>query len=109
MSLTVAKIANIGLGIAGCFFPGIPTIPDDVLAKGDDILAGLDHKSSAEDFACIQGALDAKATNGESDDFQKQVSHMCQAVDAMMCLKSECWWPIKYCEDLLLRVKQNTR
>lgn len=54
VSLTVAKIANVGLGIAGCFFPGVPSIPDEVLVKGDDILAGLDHKSSAEDFACIQ-------------------------------------------------------
>jgi hypothetical protein len=54
VSLTVAKIANVGLGLASCFFPGIPTIPDDLLAKGSDILAGLDHKSSAEDFACIQ-------------------------------------------------------
>lgn len=69
----MVKIANIGMGIAGCFFPGIPTIPDEVLAKGDDILSGLDHKSSAEDFACIQGALDSKATGGGADDFQKQV------------------------------------
>jgi hypothetical protein len=63
VSLTVAKIANVGLGLASCFFPGIPTIPDDVLAKGSDILAGLDHKSSAEDFACIQVSVGRSAFN----------------------------------------------
>jgi hypothetical protein len=71
VSLTVAKIANVGLGIASIMFPQVPQIPDSVLEAGDAILSALDHKSSAEDFACIQGTLDGESADGKT--FQQQV------------------------------------
>jgi hypothetical protein len=71
VSLTVAKIANVGLGIASIMFPGVPQIPDAVLEAGDALVGSLSHKSSAEEFACIQDALDEGNTDGQA--FQRQV------------------------------------
>ncbi len=51
-------------------FPGVPQIPDEALALGNKLLDGLSHKSSADDFACVQEALD-ETPDGET--FQKQV------------------------------------
>jgi hypothetical protein len=67
----VAKIANVGLSVASIVFPGVPVIPDGVLEAGDSLISFLDHKSSAEDFACIQGALDGVEADGKT--FQQQV------------------------------------
>jgi hypothetical protein len=70
VSLVVAKVANVGLGLASVMFPGVPQIPEGVLAAADDMVGTLARKSSAEEFACVQDELDRGPTGTTS---QKQV------------------------------------
>lgn len=50
--------------------PQVPNIPPAVIAKGKELHAFISKKSSAEQFACVQGAVDEQ---GGSVEPHKQV------------------------------------
>jgi hypothetical protein len=69
----IAKVANVGLGLASVMIPGVPHIPEGVLEAADSLVGSLCRKSSAEEFACVQDELD-RGPDGKNS--QKQVRGM---------------------------------
>jgi hypothetical protein len=63
-SLKFACVLNKGLGVAQLFFPGVPKIPEEYLAKAQKLTSTLkDGNSMASDHALIGASVD-DATNG---------------------------------------------
>ena len=58
VSLKVAKVVNVGLNIARCFFPVVPVLTPELEAQAEKLVDSLSTKSSAEEFACVQEGMD---------------------------------------------------
>lgn len=56
MTFHVAKALNLGLNIAKCIFPAVPSIPQEFMDKAEDLANSLVAPGKAEDFACIKAS-----------------------------------------------------
>lgn len=42
------------------FFPALPTVPSELVDASKEFVQSMGHKSSAQDFNCIQDTLDKR-------------------------------------------------
>ncbi|KAF5834183.1 ankyrin repeat-containing domain protein [Dunaliella salina] len=60
VGLQMVKLYNLGACAGRFFFPALPAVPSELVARSQEFVNSMGFKSSAQDFNCIQETLDKR-------------------------------------------------